>query len=236
MRVANCVLDIETAPLPEAEVTPALAASLKDRSEEDEDWREQLGLYALGARVVTIGLFSPENRRAAMLYDDRHGKVESITSPEGVEQVSLVGGDEKAILHEFWDMITRFQTIVTYNGRGFDIPFLLQRSLLNEVQVSRNLMPPRFSAIREHMDLAEVLSQFRATRPYGLEAWSQATGVASPKEGEVTGAGVGKAFEEGRTKEIVEYCLRDVVATAHIAAKVSQSWGRAMNLPSIRFK
>ncbi len=236
MRVANCVLDIETAPLADEEIAPALAARLQERAEEDEDWHDQLGLYALGASVITIGLFSPETRRAAMLYDDRHGRLESIEEPEGVEQVSLIGGDETKILQEFWEMIPRFGTVVTYNGRGFDIPFLLQRSLVREVEITRNLMPPRFSAIREHMDLAEILSQFRATRPYGLEVWSQAVGVESPKEGEVTGPGVGAAFHAGQTRRIVEYCLRDVMATARIAAKVSLSWGKAMNLPAIRFK
>jgi len=236
MSPVNCVLDIETAPLEDEDIAPAFAASLKERTEEDEDWHERLGLYALSASVITIGLFSPETRRGAMLYDDRHGKLESIRTPEGVEQVSLVGGGEKTILQEFWRIITSFQTVVTYNGRGFDIPFLLQRSLVHEVEISRNLMPPRFSALREHMDLAEVLSQFRATRLFGLEAWSQATGVDSPKEGEVKGAQVGAAFHSGQVREIVEYCLRDVVATTQIAVKVSRNWGKAMNLPAIRFK
>lgn len=233
--MANCVLDIETAPLEEEAIAPALVESLRNAAEEDEDWRERLGLYALGASVIAIGLFSPETGRAAMLYDDRHGQLAEIETPPRVDGVTLVGGDEKRILGEFWSMVRSFGTVVTYNGRGFDIPFLMQRSLMRGVTISRNLMPPRFSAMAEHMDLAEVLSQFRATRPYGLEAWSQSTGVSSPKEGEVSGAGVGEAFAAGRQKEIVEYCLRDVVATAEIAVSVSRHWGTAMRLPRIEF-
>ncbi len=233
--MASCVIDIETCSLSDEEIAPALVDKLKDASEEDEDWREKLALYALGGSVVTIGMYSPETGRAAMLYDDRHGTIESLEKTTHVEQVTLVGGDEKKILEEFWAMVPSFGCIVSYNGRGFDIPFLMQRTLTHGLTVSRNLMPPRFSSMREHMDLAEVLSQFRATRPYGLEAWSQALGVKSPKEGEVKGAQVSAAFREGRIREIVEYCLRDVVATAEIAVRVSRSWGKALNLPNIRF-
>jgi DNA polymerase elongation subunit (family B) len=233
--MANCVIDIETCALDEAEVASALVEKLKAAAEDDEDWREKLALYALGASVVTIGLYSPETGRAAMLYDDRHGAIDSIETVPRVDQVTLIGGDERKILEEFWGMVPSFGCVVSYNGRGFDVPFLLQRSLIHELTVSRNLMPPRFSSMREHMDLAEVLSQFRATRPYGLEAWSQALGVKSPKEGEVKGAEVSAAFREGRIREIVDYCLRDVVATAEIAARVSRDWGKALNLPAIRF-
>ncbi len=233
--MANCVLDIETAALDEDDVTPALVESLKNAAEDDEDWKERLGLYALGASVIAIGLYSPETGRAAMLYDDRHGALEQIEHSSRVNQVTLVGGDETKILGEFWKMVRSFGTVVTYNGRGFDIPFLMQRSLIRGVSITRNLMPPRFSAMNEHMDLAEVLSQFRATRPYGLEAWAQATGVGSPKEGGVKGAEVSQAFADGRQGEIVEYCLRDVVATAEIAAAVSRQWGSVMRLPRIEF-
>lgn len=233
--MANCVLDIETAALADEEIPPALVESLQNAAEDDEDWHERLGLYALGASVITIGLFSPETGRAAMLYDDRHGALPEIEQPASVAQVTLVGGNEAKILTEFWKMVKSFGTVVTYNGRGFDIPFLMQRSLIRGVTITRNLMPPRFSAMNEHMDLAEVLSQFRATRPYGLEAWSQAAGVASPKQGDVKGAEVGAAFAAGRNREIVEYCLRDVVATAQLAAEVSQRWGSAMRLPRIEF-
>jgi DNA polymerase elongation subunit (family B) len=233
--MASCVIDIETCALDDDQIAPALVEKLEGAAEDDEDWREALGLYALGASVVTIGLYSPETGRAAMLYDDRHGLLDTIEAPPRVDQVKLVGADERALLREFWGMVKEFGTIVSYNGRGFDVPFLLQRSLIHGVDVSRNLMPPRFSSMREHMDLAELLSQFRATRPYGLEAWSQALGIQSPKEGEVKGAGVSAAFRAGRIQEIVEYCLRDVVATAEIAVRICDTWGKAMNLPAIRF-
>jgi DNA polymerase elongation subunit (family B) len=232
----SLVLDIETAAVDPEAVPPALARRLEEAGEEDEDWRDRLGLYALSATVVCIGLFSPETGRGAVLYDDRHGTLEDLEAPARVSALTLVGGDEAAVLTEFWSMVRSFSPVVTYNGRGFDIPFLLQRSLLGGVEVSRNLMPPRFSGFATHLDLAEVLSQYRATRPYGLEAWTQALGLSSPKEGAVKGAEVGAAFAAGRSREIAEYCLRDVVATAEIADRVTALWGRALGLPPVRLR
>lgn len=222
----ECVFDIETAALADADVPPALVEKLKD-PDDPEAWREQLGLYALGASVVAIGLLNPASGKGEMLYDDRHGKIEDMETPEGTS-ASLFGGDERAILERFWAAAAKFDRVITYNGRVFDVPFLMQRSLILDVPVSSNLMPPRFNLRASHLDLAEVLSQFRATRPYGLAAWTQAVGLSSPKEGEVAGAQVGEFFHAGKVKPILEYCMRDVVATAQLHQRVQKLWGRML--------
>jgi len=222
----ECVFDIETAALPDAQVPAALVEKLQD-PEDPDAWREQLGLYALGAGVVAIGLLNPASNKGEMLYDDRHGSFDEIDLPEGVS-VTLFGGDERAILERFWAAAAKFDRVITYNGRVFDVPFLMQRSLILDVPVSTNLMPPRFQLRGSHLDLAEVLSQFRATRPYGLAAWTQAVGLSSPKEGEVSGAQVGEFFHAGKVKPILEYCMRDVVATTQLHLKVQKLWGRML--------
>jgi hypothetical protein len=51
-----------------------------------------------------------------------------------------------------------------------------------------------------------------------------AAGLSDPKAGPVRGEQVGAAFREGRTREIVEYCMRDVVATAQLAERVLRLW------------
>ena len=40
----HCVFDIETAPLPDAEIPPALVDKLKEADPEDDKWKEKLGL------------------------------------------------------------------------------------------------------------------------------------------------------------------------------------------------
>jgi DNA polymerase elongation subunit (family B) len=220
----SCVFDIETAALPETEIPPALVQRLQEADPEDDAWKEMLGLYSLSAQVICIGMLNPDSGRGELLYDDRHGDLDKLEFPEGTE-FSLFGGDETAILERFWQSISRYRPVITYNGRGFDVPFLMQRSLIREVEITENLLPPRFYLNRaNHLDLQDILSTFRATRPYGLAAWTQAIGASSPKEGSVAGAEVGEAFHAGRTGEIVEYCARDVVATAKLADRVLRHW------------
>jgi len=221
--MAQCVFDIETAPLPDAQIPPALVERLQEAETEDDAWKEMLGLYSLAAQVVCIAMLNPESGKGIVLYDDCHGELTGLTWPQGTE-FALAGGDETAMLERFWDNVSRYDRVITYNGRGFDVPFLMQRSLIREVEITSNLLPPRFFLDRNHLDLQDVLSAFRATRPFGLAAWTQAIGASSPKEGSVAGAEVGAAFHAGRTGEIVEYCARDVVATAKLAEKVQRYW------------
>jgi predicted PolB exonuclease-like 3'-5' exonuclease len=221
--LTDCVFDIETAPLEDAAIPAAFVEKLQD-PEDPQAWREQLGLYALSASVVAIAMLNPRTNKGEILYDNRHGDFTTIALPQGIE-AKLTGGSEREMLERFWSAVPKFDRVVTFNGRGFDVPFLMQRSLILEVAVTVNLMPPRFNMRSSHLDLAELLSQFRATRPYGLEAWSQAIGAASPKAGEVSGAQVGEYFHAGKVQPILEYCMRDVVATATLAARAQRLWG-----------
>ena len=226
MNMADCVFDIETAPLPDVQISPSWVAKLEQEAVEDgADWHEKLGLYALSARVVVIAMLNPDTGRGVVLYDHEHGPIAAadFESPPAVE-LTLIGGDETEVLSQFWTHVARYRRVITFNGRGFDVPFLMQRSLVREVPISVDLMPPRFYLNRNHLDLQDLLSQFRATRPYGLAAWAEAIGASSPKEGSVAGAEVGAAFAAGRTREIAEYCARDVVATAKLAEKTLRLW------------
>lgn len=223
----DCVFDIETAVLPDAEIPPSLLRRETERaraSGEPEAWREPLSLLAPAASVVCIGMLNPQSLRGEILYDDRHGPIDALDGFEEHE-IGLRGGTEAEILEGFWRAVSAFDRVITYNGRGFDVPFLMQRSLILEVPISCNLMPERYRRGTSHLDLLDVLSQYRATRPYGLEVWSEAIGAASPKEGEVTGASVGEAFQAGRIRQVAEYCMRDVIATAELAERVLQLWG-----------
>ena len=93
--MSDCVFDIETAPLPDADIPPAFVEKLRDADEDDESWREQLGLHALSARVIVIGMLNPDTDRGLLLYDDQHGELDpaAFEGPLGTD-FTLVGGDE----------------------------------------------------------------------------------------------------------------------------------------------
>src|SRR5260370_765631 len=112
-----------------------------------------------------------------------------------------------------------YEAIVTFNGRGFDVPFLYLRSALLNVPVTRkNWLGYRFGT-EPHCDLAEQLTFYGvsgregAARRFNLDFYCKAFGVESPKSHGVTGMDVNDLLAAGKYREIAEYCLRDVRAT-----------------------
>ena len=110
--------------------------------------------------------------------------------------------------------------LITFNGRSFDGPFLSVRSAIHGVAPSRNLSGYRYS-VESHVDLMEVLTFQGAasTRP-SLHAACVAFGIPSPKSAEMHGYAVGDAYAKGRLPEILDYCRRDVDATAELLRRL----------------
>ena len=94
------------------------------------------------------------------------------------------------------------------------------RSAIHGVAPSRNLAGYRYS-VESHVDLMEVLTFQGAagTRP-SLHAACVAFGIPSPKSAEMHGYAVQDAYAEGRLPEILDYCRRDVEATAALLRRL----------------
>ncbi|HEX6989785.1 MAG TPA: ribonuclease H-like domain-containing protein [Bacillota bacterium] len=124
-------------------------------------------------------------------------------------------GPETRILEEFWRYVEEGAgTLITFNGRGFDGPFLMLRSAILGIAPSRNLVPYRYS-LKDHCDLAEVLTFYGVRKRDSLHFWCRQFGIPSPKDS-MDGSGVEQAFRQGRLDDIARYCLQDVRATAEL--------------------
>ena len=126
------------------------------------------------------------------------------------------------LLATFWDVAKHYDEIVTFNGRGFDVPFLYLRSAVLNVPISKkNWLGYRF-ATEPHCDLAEQFSFYNvsgregAARKFNLDFYCKVFGIASPKAHGVTGMDVNTLMAEGKFRDIAEYCLRDVRATVEL--------------------
>lgn len=120
-------------------------------------------------------------------------------------------GGEAELLRRFWTDVARFpaSTVwVTFNGKRFNAPFLLARSLKHGLAPTQSrpldTYPYRHTP---HADLACVWP-----RQCGLDDLCDLLGVPSPK-GAMSEADVAGAVEGGRLADVVRYCERDVVAT-----------------------
>ena len=131
---------------------------------------------------------------------------------------------EKEMLKSFWRVANAADQIITFNGRNFDIPFLMMRSAMLKIKVTKNLMSYRYGD--EHIDLLEKFTFYGATRKFNLDFYCNAFGIESPKSYEVSGMEVKNLYEAGRLKDIAVYCSRDIYATYNLF----KIWSEYLNL------
>jgi 3'-5' exonuclease len=126
------------------------------------------------------------------------------------------GKDEPGILSDFAKFLEdRQPTLVTYNGRGFDLPVIASRCLRHGISfrhyyASRDVRY-RFSP-DGHLDLMDYLSDHGAAKPAKLDILAKLCGL--PGKVGVDGKDVGPLVHAGRIEEVRNYCLCDVVQTA----------------------
>jgi len=227
--MARLVFDIETSALPlenfddvqqeylfrEAEKVAEEPARDAKRAE----IRQQFNLWPFTAQVVCIAMLNADTLRGQVLFTAvDYGEAAEQGGP--VEFVPCM--DEAELLTAFWDVAKHYDEIVTFNGRGFDVPFLYLRSAILSVPITKkNWLGYRF-ATEPHCDLAEqftfygVSGREGAARRFNLDFYCKAFGIDSPKSHGVTGLDVNTLLAAGKYREIAEYCLRDVRATVEL--------------------
>jgi DNA polymerase elongation subunit (family B) len=224
--MATLVFDIETSAVPldnfdeaqleylfrDADKIPDEAAREARRAE----IQRQFNLWPFTAQAVCIAMLNADTARGQVLFiADDYEADEAEAGP--VEFVPCV--DEAELLTAFWDVAQHYDAIVTFNGRGFDVPFLYLRSALLNIPVTRkNWLGYRYQT-EPHCDLAEQLTFYGvsgregAARRFNLDFYCKAFGIESPKSHGISGMDVNDLMAQGRYREIAEYCLRDVQAT-----------------------
>jgi adenosylmethionine-8-amino-7-oxononanoate aminotransferase/predicted PolB exonuclease-like 3'-5' exonuclease len=199
--------------------------AIKDAAVMPPDWGADRWPPPLGWRVIAIGLLA------------------ATRSPEGyaIEKVACGTGDERSLLEKFWTFVDRRQPlIVTWNGRGFDLPVLLHRAMLHKIQArawfsgSRTeTYGYRYSA-DGHCDLMDQLTDYGAVQRTSLGLVAAALGLAGKSD--IDGSQIEALFQEGRMGDIAAYCETDVLNLygvflrwAHLTGRIDhQSLDRSM--------
>ncbi len=177
-----------------------------------EEAKNSLSFYPLTAQIVALGMLDSESDKAHVFFQNGDTKKEDFK--EGNTQ--FISGDEKEILNNFWKVLKDYTTVVTFNGRAFDGPFVMLRSAILKIKPSKNLMPPRYGHL-VHVDLQDQLSFYGAMyRKFSLHMWCKAFNIKSPKESGVTGLDVKNLFRDGKYLDIARYCAGDLVATKEL--------------------
>ena len=140
---------------------------------------------------------------------------------------SFCGDDEKQLLTDFSDLLTKFcttreHTLCGHNIKEFDIPYICRRMLINSIKLPGILnisgkKPWEISFI----DTLE-LWKFGDYKNYtALKLLTAIFGIPTPKD-DIDGSQVAEVYyKEKDVNRIAVYCQKDVVATAQVFLRLN---------------
>ena len=149
-----------------------------------------------------------------------------VTEKGEIKKQSFSGDDEKELLIGVQNILNRCGNLGFYlcghNLKNFDIPMIAKRMIIN------GLLPPSILPSYDTkpwdvkaIDTKEVWQYGAYTSIGSLDLLCSTMDIPTPKDGEVSGKDVHRAYwEEGKLKEITEYCERDVLVLIDIIKKL----------------
>ncbi len=182
-----------------------------------EDLKNDMGFSPLTGQIVAIAMLDLEKDKSVVYFQAPTENLGEFDD-EGIKFKQL---GEPEMLKNFWNGVKQYTHFVTFNGRGFDVPFLVLRSAVHKIKPTKNLMSNRYLESQhyeaKHIDLLDQLSFYGATRgKSSLHLYTRAFGITSPKEEGIKGEDVAKFYKEEKYLEIAKYCGRDIKATAEL--------------------
>ena len=199
-------IDIETLP-----TTEPFEAKLFWETE--DEYRKTACDANLG-RILCIG-YAEQNERGQIVEHGCFGWREETNDFEP---------DEAIILAEFWQYLNGFDTysdlIIGHNILDFDLPFIVQRSIIKNVRPTVNFYfgkykkAPIFDTMREW-------DCWKWGDKTSLKKLAFALDLENPKTGDIDGSKIYDAFLAGRFEEIYKYCMRDVKTTRNIWRRIN---------------
>jgi len=208
-------LDIETVPqfpeyaqLPEEhkKLWDKKAQTLTKESDTPESIYSRAGIYAEFGRIICIS-------------------VGFIVNKEGIRFLrlkSFYGDDEKSLLTDFAQMLSRFEkrmgaNLCAHNGKEFDFPYIARRMLINGIEIPEiiNVAGKKPWEVK-FLDTME-LWKFGDNKHYtSLNLLTYVFGIPSPKD-DIDGSQVADCYYTlGDIERIATYCEKDVLAVVQL--------------------
>jgi hypothetical protein len=178
------------------------------------DTKQGLGLSPLTGFIVAIGVYDTEKEKGAVYFSAPDEDIKT-AEENGIKYKAM---DEKKMLEHFWTGAKEYNEFVTYNGRGFDAPFIALRSMVHGVKPTRDLLEGRYLYQQrscKHIDLQEQLTFYGAwNKKPSLHLFCRALGIESPKALGTTGDDVAALYADKKYLAIARYNAGDLRATA----------------------
>ena len=104
---------------------------------------------------------------------------------------------------------------------GFDIPFLIVRAAHHGIEINNwNFKDLRRFSYKSHIDLMMFLCNWNSYNSVSMDIACRSFGLPSPKEGDVKGDSVAKAYSEGNIAGVEEYVMKDVEEIHQLYEKI----------------
>ena len=158
------------------------------------------------------------------------GMVNGVGVLENVESLGAEDYSEEAIVREFWERVEPFNgTLVSFNGRNFDLPVLELHALKYGCRAPRYFnqrFGHRYRYSEDgHYDLYEFIGNHGVNRIRGgFDLLCKLIGLRG--KGDIDGSMVQGLWEEGRLTDIHGYCRQDVIQTYFLLLRVELTRGR----------
>lgn len=230
-------IDIETLPLaaalalpyPEADRQPpgnykTEEAITKWRTNDRAEWEAgRIKTYSLNprfGRVAAVGFWTETWKFGQPEVVDG---VRFAVRRQAFSLTARTEAEEAELLCNVWAKIGTATTLLTWNGLAFDLPFLVQRSILVGITPPRGLRVAdylRRYSTTPHCDVKQVLLNWPSGHPKGegLGEWAEALGLGGKT---AHGSEVYAMAERGEWDAISQYAADDARLTYQIAERVA---------------
>ncbi|MBN2436187.1 MAG: ribonuclease H-like domain-containing protein [Spirochaetes bacterium] len=122
------------------------------------------------------------------------------------------------ISRSFWfrvEVLDKKASLVTFNGRGFDVPLMELMAYRYGHEMKRHLTDKfgtRFRFGTRHIDLQDFIGNYNAIGVFGgLNMLAKTIGL--PGKTDTAGDQVYDLYREGKIEQINDYCIHDVLDT-----------------------
>ncbi len=146
--------------------------------------------------------------------------------PASGEPIILHGDDEADILKKFWDIVRSnpMAKIVTFNGYGFDIPYINARSVFNGINPSPGINTNKWRmGNSNHFDIMQALSMTSSFAWVSLEITARILDIPVPED-QIPSEDMPRLFKEGDWESIVKHNRYDLELTEAVYLKIRNAF------------
>ncbi len=121
--------------------------------------------------------------------------------------------DEKLLLEQFWRRFGELKSpkIITFNGYNFDIPFLITRSIINDVSIPFQINTNKWQMEKSnHFDVMRFFSSHETFLNISLRTISKILEIKNGGQNGTAGSDIERLYKAGNIDAIKEKCKYDV--------------------------